>query len=134
MDKYIEIALKEAKKCKKTNDVPVGAVIVANNKIIAKSHNTKEKTKTVTRHAEINVVEKACKKRKNWYLTDCTLYTTLEPCNMCMEVIKNARIPKVVYIAKKQKKENLKTPNFEQQKNVENYEEILKNFFKKQRK
>ena len=134
MEKHMLLAFKEAQKCKKADDVPVGAVLVSKNKIIAKAHNTKEKTKIVTKHAEINVVEKACKKRKNWYLNDCTLYVTLEPCNMCMEVIKNARIKKIIYATKKKKEENLKKPELEQKIYVENSEKILKDFFKNKRK
>ena len=134
MDKYMEIALKEAKKALKTDDVPVGAVIVENGKIIAKAHNTKEKKKIVTRHAEINAVEKACKKKKNWYLNDCEMYVTLEPCKMCMGALEQARIKKVIYAAPRDKIDNLKKPEVKQGKGVENSQELLKFFFKNKRK
>lgn len=134
MDKYMEIALKEAKKALKTDDVPVGAVIVENGKIIAKAHNTREKKKLVTRHAEINAVEKACKKKKNWYLNDCELYVTLEPCKMCMGALEQARIKKVIYAAPRDKIDNLKKPEVKQGKGVENSRELLKFFFKNKRK
>lgn len=134
MNKYIEYALKEAKKSLKTDDVPVGAVIVENGKIIAKGHNTKEKTHLVTRHAEINAIEKACKKKKNWHLDNCTMYVTLEPCPMCMETIKQARIKCIIYACKQQKHPNLKKPEMIKIKDVEKSSELLKNFFKLKRK
>ena len=134
MSKYIELALKEAKKSIKTNDVPVGTIIVENGKIIAKAHNTREKKHKITGHAEINAIEKACKKKKTWHLNNCELYTTLEPCKMCLEVIKQARIKKVYFAAKQEKETNI--PNIEmiQIKNVENSGKIIKNFFKNKRK
>lgn len=134
MDKYMEIAIKEAKKSLKTNDVPIGAVIVENSHIISKGHNTREKTHLITGHAEINAIEKACKKKKTWHLNKCTLYTTLEPCKMCMEVIKQARIKTVVYAAKQEKIVNLKQPEIIKLKNVENSSNLLKQFFKNKRK
>ena len=133
MDKYMEIALKEAKKSLKSNDVPVGAVIVENDKIVSKGHNTKEKTNLITRHAEINAIEKACKKKKTWHLDKCILYVNLETCPMCMEVIKQARIKCIIYAAKQEKKANLKTPELIQIKNVENSRNLLKDFFKNKR-
>ena len=97
MNKYMLIALKEAEKAYKNGDVPVGAVIVKNNKVIAKAHNCKESHKIATNHAEILVINKACKKLKTWYLDDCTLYTTMEPCMMCCGAIMQSRIKKIVY-------------------------------------
>ena len=134
MNKYMEIAIKEAKKSLKTNDVPIGAVIVENNKIISKGHNTREKTHQITKHAEINAIEKACKKKKTWHLNECTLYTTLEPCNMCMEVIKQARIKRIIYTTKQEKHDNLPKPTQIKIEDVENYKQLLKDFFKNQRK
>lgn len=134
MEKYIEIILKEAKKSLKTNDVPVGALIVENNKIIAKGHNTREKTHKITRHAEINAIEKACKKKKTWHLDNCILYVTLEPCKMCLEAIKQAHIKKVVFIAKQEKTSNLKEPELIFLENNEDSKKMLKNFFKNKRK
>ena len=133
MDKYIEIALKEAKKSLKTDDVPVGALIVEDGKIIAKGHNTREKTHLITKHAEINAIEKACKKKKSWHLNNCELYVTLEPCNMCIEAAKQARIKCIIYAAKQEKQANLKTPELIQIKNVENSRNLLKDFFKNKR-
>ena len=95
---YMKIALKEAFKAYKAGDVPVGAVIVKNNKIIAKAHNTKEKNKNAINHAEILVINKACKKLKTWHLNDCILYTTMEPCMMCCGAIIQSRIKEIHYI------------------------------------
>ena len=90
-------AYKEALKAKLEDEVPIGAVIVKNGKIIAKSHNRKEAKKDPTSHAEIECIKKACKKIGDWYLKDCELYVTLEPCMMCVGAIVNARISKVYY-------------------------------------
>lgn len=94
---YMNEAINEAKKAYKKNEVPVGAVIVKNNKIIAKAHNMKENKNIASYHAEILAINKACKKNKNWRLNDCTLYVTMEPCIMCCGAIIQSRIKKVVY-------------------------------------
>ncbi len=96
-EKYMKIAIKEAIKSFKKNEVPVGCVIVKNNKIIAKAHNLKEKKHSVIYHAELIAIEKASKKLKNWRLNDCEIYVTLQPCPMCSSAIKQARISKVYY-------------------------------------
>lgn len=93
--KYMEIAFNEAKKGFKQNEVPIGAVIVKNGKIIAKSHNNKEKKCCCLFHAEINAIKKASKKLKKWRLDDCEMYVTLDPCPMCASVIKQSRISNV---------------------------------------
>lgn len=134
MNKYMEIALKEAEKSLKTDDVPIGAVIVENGKIIAKSHNTKEKTHIITRHAEINAVEYACKKKKTWHLPDCEIYVTLEPCPMCLEVLKQARIKTIYYGAQQLKKVNYKPIPKLKIGNVETTQILITNFFKNKRK
>lgn len=94
---YMNQAYKEALKAYDKNEIPVGAVIVCNDKIIARGHNLRDSSKIVTKHAEIIAIEKANKKLNNWRLVECTLYTTLEPCNMCKEVIKESKIKKVVF-------------------------------------
>lgn len=134
MNDYVNIILKEAKKSLKTDDVPVGAIIVENSKIIAKAHNTREKNKKITGHAEINAVEKASKKKKTWHLSNCELYVTLEPCKMCQEVIKQARIKKVYFLIERDKKVNEKKIEMIKIKNVENCDYIIKKFFKNKRK
>ena len=94
---FMSIALKEAKKAIRKNDVPVGAVKINKNKIIARGHNKKEYKKDATLHAEMIVIKKACRKLKSWYLTDCILYITLEPCMMCTGAIIQSRIKKIIY-------------------------------------
>ena len=90
-------ALREAKKAYLKDEVPVGAVIVKDGKIIARAHNKKEEKNQATRHAEIEVIEKASKKLNNWYLSDCDLYVTFEPCLMCCGAIINSRIDSVYF-------------------------------------
>ena len=97
-DKYMMIALKEAKKAYDIGEVPVGAVIVKNNVVLSKAYNKKETTKNLIKHAEIIAIEKACKKNKDWRLDDCILYTTLFPCPMCASAIQQSRIKQIVYI------------------------------------
>ncbi|HEY8423538.1 MAG TPA: tRNA adenosine(34) deaminase TadA [Clostridia bacterium] len=94
---YMRLALEEAKKALKSKDVPVGAVIVKDGKVIAKAHNEREKHDDATAHAEIVAIRRANKKLKTWYLDGCTLYVTMEPCVMCAGAIINARIDKVVF-------------------------------------
>lgn len=88
-------ALKEAEKAYSKLEVPVGAVIVKEGKIIARAHNLKETKKDTTKHAEILAIQKASKKIEAWRLTDCEMYITLEPCSMCMGAIINSRIKKI---------------------------------------
>jgi len=97
---FMEIAYKEAYKAMLEDEVPVGAVIVKNGKIIAKAHNKKENNNNPMGHAEIECIKKACKKLNDWYLKDCELYVTLEPCVMCVGAIINARINKVYFGAR----------------------------------
>ena len=94
-ENYMKEAIKQAEKAYKIDEVPIGTIIVKNNKIIAKAYNKKEKTKLVTKHAEIIAIEKACKRLKTWHLDDCELYTTLEPCLMCSGAIIQSRIKKI---------------------------------------
>ena len=94
-EKYMKEALKEAQKAYKKLEVPVGAIIVKNGKIVARAHNLKETKNDTTKHAEILAIEKASKKLSNWRLIDCEMYVTLEPCPMCAGAIVNSRIKKV---------------------------------------
>ena len=96
-EKFIKKALKEAQKAQLKDEVPIGCVIVKDDKIIARGHNLRETKKDVTRHAEIVAIEKACKKIGSWRLVDCEIYVTLEPCAMCAGAIYQARIKRVVY-------------------------------------
>ena len=94
-EKYMKEALKEAKKAYNKLEIPVGAVIVKDGKIIARAHNEKEKKHDTTKHAEILAIQKASKKLEAWRLSDCEMYVTLEPCPMCAGAIIQARIKKV---------------------------------------
>ncbi len=97
-----KILLKECKKSLKTNDVPIGAVLVYNNKIIASAHNTREKYNDILGHAEVNCILKATRKLKTWNLEGCDLHVSLKPCSMCEAIIKNSRISSIHYYLDKQ--------------------------------
>ena len=105
-NKIYQQLMKEANKSLKYNDVPVGALIVKNNKIISKGHNTREKDSKVISHAEINAILKANKKLKSYFLYDCDIYVTLEPCEMCKKVINNSRIRCAYYLLNKDQSKN----------------------------
>lgn len=94
-EKIMKEALKEALKASKKLEVPVGAVIVKDDKIIARAYNIKETKKDTTKHAEIIAIQKASKKLDTWRLTECDMYVTLEPCSMCTGAIINSRIRKL---------------------------------------
>ncbi len=94
---FMQKAYHEALKALKIDEVPVGAVIVREGKIIARGHNQRESKNMATAHAETIAIQKACRKLNSWRLDDCTLYTTLEPCLMCTGVIIQSRIQRVVY-------------------------------------
>ena len=99
-EKFMLLALKEADKSAALDEVPVGAIIVKDNKVIARGHNLREKSKDPTSHAEIVAIKKACKKLNSWRLEDCTMYVTIEPCSMCAGTLLWTRIKKIVYGAK----------------------------------
>ena len=92
----MQYALKEAYKAYGKKEVPIGAVIVKDNKIIARAHNLREKKHDATAHAEILAIQKACKKLQSWRLNDCDLYVTLEPCAMCAGAIIQSRIRNLI--------------------------------------
>ena len=97
-DEIMELAIKQAKKAAERNEVPVGAIIKeASGKIIAIESNKTIELCDPTAHAEINAIRKACRVRNNLYLSDCTMYVTLEPCSMCLAAIVNSRLKKVIY-------------------------------------
>lgn len=95
-EKYMKEALRQAKKAYSIGDTPIGCVIVYENKIIARGYNRRNKDKTTLAHAELMAIKKATKVIGDWRLEDCTLYVTLEPCQMCAGAIVQARIPRVV--------------------------------------
>ncbi len=142
-EKFMQEALKEAKKAYEKLEIPVGAVIVKDNKIIARAHNLKETKKSAIAHAEILAIEKASKKIDNWRLMDCEMYVTLEPCEMCMGAIAASRIKKIYIGTLDPKKENKIDEEMLKNKyaievNIgikqEECEYILKDFFKMLRK
>ena len=94
-EKFMKEALKEAKKAYDKLEVPVGAVIVKDGKVIARAHNIKEQKNDTTKHAEILAISKASKKLESWRLIDCEMYVTLEPCSLCAGALINSRIKKV---------------------------------------
>ena len=132
--KYIELVLKEAEKAYNSGEVPVGAVIIKNNKIIAKAHNMVEKKKNSIMHAEIIAITKASKKIRNWRLNNCDMYVSLEPCDMCKAAILLSRINKVYYLVKKDKSININKNKFIY---LNNYEKkslnLIQKFFKNRR-
>lgn len=126
-------AFKEAKKAYLKKEVPVGAIIVKEDKIIARAHNLRETKKNVLAHAEILCINKACKKLKSWRLEECEMYVTLYPCQMCLGAIKQARIKKVYFGALDN---NTKEYDKKLLINMEDQEcsKILSDFFKDLRK
>lgn len=95
-EKFMSLALKEAEKAFQHHEVPIGCVIVRKNRVLSKERNRRNTMKSAIAHAEIIAISEACKKINDWRLEDCTLYVTLEPCQMCTGAIVQARIPRVV--------------------------------------
>lgn len=93
---WMGVALDMAKQAAKKGEVPVGAVIIRNGKIIAKAHNMREKKQNALAHAEVLAIARACRRLRSWRLGDCAMYVTLQPCPMCAGAILNARIPRLV--------------------------------------
>ena len=144
---FMNKALKEAQKAYLKDEVPVGAVIVKDGKVIARAHNIKEIKQDTTKHAEIIAIQKASKKTKTWRLTGCTMYVTLEPCPMCAGAIIQSRMDKVVIGTKDEKTgacgsvlNILEDYKFNHSVKVDKgimekeCKEILQNFFKQLRK
>lgn len=133
-EKYMRLALKEAEKAYKKKEVPVGCVIVKDNKVIAKAHNIVEKKKDSTMHAEIIAIKKASKKLNNWRLIDCDMYVTLEPCQMCKSALELSRIRKVYYSTASDNDINIKKDKYIEYKKYSKITlELLRSFFKKRR-
>ena len=136
-EKYFNILIKLAKKAYKIDEVPVSAVIVKENKVIAKAFNKRNKNHDILGHAEIIAIKKASQKLNDWRLFDCELYVTLKPCSICEAIIKHSRIQNVYYLLDKpeNKKEYNKTKivktNISSQEEI--YKLILNQFFQKKR-
>ena len=146
-EKFMKEAIRQAKKAAAVGDVPIGCVIVKDDKIIARGYNKRNAKKTTLAHAELLAIEKASKKLGDWRLEDCTMYITLEPCQMCAGAIVQARIPKVIVGAMNQKAgcagsvlNMFQVPAFNHQVEFENgvleeeCSEMLSNFFRELRK
>ncbi|MDO4282153.1 MAG: nucleoside deaminase [Clostridia bacterium] len=146
MNEYMKEAYKEAKKAYKKLEVPVGAVLVKDGKIIAKAHNLREKKNSSLAHAEILCIEKACKKLNSWRLDGSELYVTLEPCSMCAGAIIQSRIKKVYMGAKDTKNgcvgsianifdiQTTHQVDYEYMEKCDECSEIISTFFKELRK
>lgn len=143
-NKFMKAALKCAQKGLEEGEVPIGAVVVCNGKIISRGHNRRTKMQIATAHAEVEAIEKACKKLKSWRIPECEIYVTLEPCPMCMGAMLNARIKKVYFGAYEAKgrsltselaNANLVNHVIEVEGGVmeEECSKILSNFFKEMR-
>ena len=146
-DYFMNEAIKQAKKASDILEVPVGAIIVKDNKIIARAYNQKETKYDSTKHAEIIAIQKASKKLKSWRLSDCEMFVTLEPCPMCAGALIQSRIKKVYIGAMDEKTGScgsvfnlLKDYKFNHKVEIEynickeECEKILKEFFKVLRK
>ncbi len=146
-EKYMKAALKQARKAIDLGEVPIGCVIVYDGKIIGRGYNRRNTDKSVLCHAEITAIKKACKRIGDWRLEECTLYVTLEPCQMCAGAIVQSRIPRVVMGAMNPKAgcagsilNILENPEFNHQVDVtrgvleKDCSDILKEFFTELRK
>tara|TARA_S200000501_G_C20822862_1_gene743665 strand:+ start:1189 stop:1677 length:489 start_codon:yes stop_codon:yes gene_type:complete len=125
-EKFMSIAIKSALQANKNGEVPVGAVIVKNNKIIAKGYNQMVSLNDPTAHAEINVIRSAAKKLGNYRMPGCTIYVTLEPCIMCIGAIFHSRLKRVVFGTKDEDKEILcNTLDLFKNKKINHHSEIM---------
>lgn len=102
-EKFMRLAIEEAKKAEAMGEVPIGAVIVHQGEVISMGHNVREATQSTLSHAELIAIEKANERLNSWRLEDCTLYVTLEPCPMCAGALVQSRMKRVVYGAKDEK-------------------------------
>ena len=134
-EKFLNILIKECKKAFKKDEVPIACIITKDNKIISKSHNLKHKTNFILNHAEVLAIKKAAKKNKDWRLNGYDMYVTLEPCDMCKEIIKQSRIDNVYYIVNSNfKKVNTYNTNYKKLEIDNNFfNEIINNFFANKR-
>lgn len=144
-EKFMKLAIKEAEKARSKDEVPIGAVIVKDGKVISRGYNLRESKQNSLKHAEIIAIDKACKKLDNFRLEDCDLYVTVEPCLMCSGAIVQSRIRKVYFGTRDEKygsvtsvanafeiKANHKV-EFEEGICKEECESLMKDFFKELR-
>ena len=139
-EKYIDELIKLSEKSLKKSEVPIAALIIdENGKIISKTHNTRNIKQQTINHAEILAIIKANKKLKSWRLNKCTLYVTVEPCDMCKSVIKESRIQNVFYLLPRLPEKNqYNKTRFNKLKDMSEkegkYQEIINKFWKNKRK
>lgn len=135
-EKFLNEALKEARKAYKKDEIPVGCVIVYDGNIVARGHNLRERKQNSLMHAEIMAVDRACKYFNSWRLDDCVMYVTLEPCMMCLGAIIESRIKKVVYGTKNNSEQMyVCVKNIDLiHANSKECSDILTDFFKNKRK
>lgn len=134
---YYDILYKLALKAYKKNEMPVSAILVKNNKIIAKAYNRKNISNNPLYHAEILCLQKGYKKLKRWNLNDCSLYVSLEPCDMCKMLIEESRIDQVYFLLNKGKNNNKYTKTQYKQmynKQREKFKKLIDKFFENLRK
>lgn len=132
MTDFMQVAIEQAQIAARKGEVPIGAVLVCGDKVVAKAHNMRERKQNALAHAEVLCIDKACRKLKSWRLDTCVMYVTLEPCAMCMGALVNARIQKVVFGAKSETDLNWKVET-EYSLNEE-CGKVLKDFFVSKRK
>lgn len=106
-EKFMRAAIDEARKADRRGEVPIGAVVVCDGKIVGRGYNLRTKLQKATAHAEIRAIDRACKKMRSWRLPGAEIYVTLEPCPMCMGAVLNARIDRVYFGAYEQKGRSL---------------------------
>ena len=139
-EKYINELINLSKKALKKSEVPIAALIIdKNGKIISKAYNTRNIKQQTINHAEILAITKANKKLKSWRLNKCTLYVTIEPCDMCKSVIKESRIQNVYYLLPKLPEKNQYNKTIfnkikEMSEKEDKYQEIINKFWKNKRK
>lgn len=133
-EKIIKELYKLSLKAYKKGEIPVSAIIVKDNKVISKAYNKRNKSHNTMDHAEIIAIKRACKRLHTWKLNECVLYVSLEPCNMCREVINQSRIENVIYFTKNSKIINFKT-NYKFSDSSYNikFSKLLTNFFETKR-
>ena len=140
-EKYINELINLSKKALKKSEVPIAALIIdENGKIISKAYNTRNIKQQTINHAEILAITKANKKLKSWRLNKCTLYVTIEPCEMCKNVIKESRIDKVFYLVPRLKSKKIynKTNFFQieeksNENSIDKYKKIIEKFWENKR-
>ena len=138
MEKYIQLLYKLARKAARNGDVPVSAIILKNDKIIATGYNNRQKKSVVLGHAEVNAIIKAERKLGDFRLNDCILLTTLKPCKMCQSIIEAARIKEIYYILDQKGVESYQKANFRQLDHkdsvfIDKYQLLFDEFFQKLR-